>query len=185
MAMSDYVGPHGPMGTSGLQSGLPKQFVASVIPRDFILFQSNTIPDTAICIKFIIQTEFKKIVWRMSKRYGIYAICINIRTYYHRIYDIHVPCKFIVCLRTSHTLFMCLHVCHIVRHPLQERGLARPMFFNCFYPLLGPGTSPIRFVSEIRAILKYLCIRSSDVVSKLALGRFVFDVWKLRNSPDH
>ena len=48
--------------------------------------------------------------------------------------------------------------------------------FHVFYPLPGPGTSPIRFVRKIRAILRYSCVRSSDVVSKLALGQLVFDV---------
>ena len=38
------------------------------------------------------------------------------------------------------------------------------MFSIVFYLLPGPGTSPIRFVLKIRAILKYLCVRSSDVV---------------------
>ena len=48
------------------------------------------------------------------------------------------------------------------------------MFFIDFYPLPGPGNSPIRFVSKIRAFLRYVCVRSSDAVSKLALGQFVF-----------
>ena len=52
------------------------------------------------------------------------------------------------------------------------------MFSHCFYLLLGPGTNPIRFVLKIRVILRYLCVRSSDVVSKLGLGELVFDVKK-------
>jgi len=49
------------------------------------------------------------------------------------------------------------------------------MFFHCLFKFIGPGTSPIRFVLKIHTILMYLCVRGSDVVSKLALGRFVFD----------
>ena len=58
------------------------------------------------------------------------------------------------------------------------------MLFIVFYPLPIPEISPNRFVSEIPAILKYLCIRSSDVVSKLALGQFVL-MLKPRNSSGH
>ena len=50
------------------------------------------------------------------------------------------------------------------------------MFFIVFLQLPGPGTSPIRFVSEIRAIVGYLCVRGADAVSKLALGQFGLDV---------
>ena len=64
-------------------------------------------------------------------------------------------------------------------------GLARPMFFIVFDVLPGPGTSPIQFVSEVYAILEYLCVRSSDVVSKLALGQFVFYIEKPKNLPGH
>lgn len=42
-------------------------------------------------------------------------------------------------------------------------GLAG-LYFIVLYPFPGPGTSPIRFVSKIRAILEYLCVRSSDIV---------------------
>jgi len=44
------------------------------------------------------------------------------------------------------------------------------MFCIVFYPLPGPGTSPIRCVSKFPAILDYVCVRSSDVIPKLALG---------------
>ena len=59
------------------------------------------------------------------------------------------------------------------------------MFFIVSCTLPGPGTSPIRFVPKIRAILRYVCVRSSDVVSKLALGQFVSNVPKPRNLPGH
>ena len=59
------------------------------------------------------------------------------------------------------------------------------MFFIVFYPLLGPGTSPIRFVSKTVALLEYLCVRSSDVVSELALGQFDVYVKKQWNLAGH
>jgi len=49
-------------------------------------------------------------------------------------------------------------------------------FLIVFHPFPGPGTSPSRFVSKIPAILKCLCVRSSHVVSKLALGQFALDL---------
>jgi len=48
------------------------------------------------------------------------------------------------------------------------------VFYRC-YMFPGPGTSPIRFVSEIRAILKYVCVRSSAVAFyglQIRFGRF-------------
>ena len=36
--------------------------------------------------------------------------------------------------------------------------------FDVFYPISGPGTGPIGFVSKFRAILMYLCVQNSDVV---------------------
>ena len=59
------------------------------------------------------------------------------------------------------------------------------MFFIVSYPLPGAGTSPIGFVSKVRIILMYLCVRSSDKVSKLALGQFVLDVQGQRISHGH
>ena len=41
------------------------------------------------------------------------------------------------------------------------------VFLIVVYPLPGPGTGPTRFISKIRAILGYLCVRRSDVVSNV------------------
>jgi len=54
-----------------------------------------------------------------------------------------------------------------------------------FYSLPNIGTRPVRFVTKICAVSKYLCVGSSDVVSNLALRQFGFYVKHLRNLPDH
>ena len=38
------------------------------------------------------------------------------------------------------------------------------LLLNRLSPVFGPGTSPNGWVSEIYAILTYVCVRSSDVV---------------------
>ena len=70
--------------------------------------------------------------------------------------------------------------CHLIEcqlefiNPADSQKTGQTYVFM-FFPFSSPGPSPTRFDSKIRAILMYLCVRSSDVIfygHQTHFGRF-------------